>query len=131
MIISRTYRETARLSKAGHYAVTKFLDFQNILYIGGSQELSDGYRLTRDSIIEYDQNKALTTIHVDDPTLAKYGVRATRSALRWIDRAFKNFFRECKEKAKKLGYPRIKRLDRIKSFDCPRIGFGISESGSC
>ena len=73
MIIRQTYTETAKLSKAGHYALTKFLDFQNVLYNGALQERSDCYRLTGESITEYDQNKSLTIIRTNDPNLAKYG----------------------------------------------------------
>ena len=55
---------------------------------------------------------------------------ATRSVLRRIDRAFNNFYRRCKEKAKKPGYPRFKPRHRMKSFDCPKGGIRIRESGN-
>lgn len=82
MIITRTYTETVKLSKAGHYALKKFLDFQNVLYNGALQVRNDSYRLTGESITEYEKNKFLTTIRADGPNLAKYGAKATRSALR-------------------------------------------------
>ena len=54
----------------------------------------------------------------------------THFALRRIDRALINFFRRCKEKANKLGDPRIKPRHSKKSFDCPEVGFRIRESGN-
>ena len=130
MIVTRTYTERAKLSKAGHYALTKFLDFRNVLYNGALQERSDCYRLTGESITEYFQNKSLTTIRTNDQNLAKYGVQATCSALRRFDIAFRNFFRRCKEKAKKLVFPRFNSRHRMKSFDCTKGGFRIRESGN-
>ena len=56
--------------------------------------------------------------------------KVSRSALRRINRAFNNFYRRCEEKAKKLGYPRFKPRHRMKSFDCPKGGFRIRESGN-
>ena len=130
MIITRTYTETSKLSKGRHYTLTKFLDVQNVLYNCTLQERSDCYRLTGESITEYDQYKSLTTIRANDPNLAKYGVKATRSSLRRIDRAFNNFYRRCKEKAKKPGAPMFKPRHQMKSYVCPSSGFRIRESGN-
>ena len=62
------------------------------------------------------------------PEYAEYGVGAMRSCLFRLQRAFENFWRRCKEKLTKKGFPRFKSKHRgIKSFDVPVCVFTIRE----
>ena len=130
MLLKRTYKETAKVSKQGHTALEEFLLFQQQLYNAALQERESYYRATGDSIDLFYQYNSLTIVCDELPEYEQYGVGATRSALRRIDRAFKSFFRRVKEKAKKPGYPRYKSRNRMRSFDCPAGGFTIRESGN-
>ena len=130
MLIKRTYKETAKVSKQGHTALEEFLRFQQQLYNAALQERESYYRATGDSISLFDQYNSLTIVRDDLPEYKQYGVHAVRSALCRIDRGFKSFFRRVKEGAKKPGYPRYKSRNRMRSFDCPAGGFTIRESGN-
>ena len=130
MLIKRTYKETAKVSKQGHTVLEEFLLFQQQLYNAALQERESYYRATGDSIYLFNQYNSLTIVRDELPEYEQYSVGATRSALRRIDRAFKSFFRRVKEKAKKPGYPRYKSRNRMRSFDCPAGGFTIRESGN-
>ena len=130
MLIKRTCKETAKVSKQGHTKLEEFLLFQQQLYNAALQERESYYRATGDSISLFDQYNSLTIVRSELPEYEQYGVDATRSAFRRIDRAFKSFFRRVKEGAKKPGYPRYKSRNRMRSFDCPAGGFTIRESGN-
>ena len=130
MLITRTYKETAKVSKQGHTKLEEFLLFQQQLYNAALQERESYYRATGESITLYKQYNSLTIIRDEIPEYKQYGVHAVRSALRRIDRGFKSFFRRVKEGAKKPGYPRYKSRNRMRSFDCPVGGFTIRETGN-
>ena len=130
MLIKRTYKETAKVSKQGHITLDEFLLFEQQLYNAALHERESYYRATGDSIKLFDQYNSLTIVRKELPEYEQYGVDATRSALRRVDYAFKSFFRRVKEGAKKPGYPRYKSRNRMRSFDCPAGGFTIRESGN-
>ena len=130
MLIKRTYKETAKVSKQGHIKLNEFLLFEQQLYNAALQERESYYRATGNSIKLYDQFNSLTIVRAELPEYEQYGVGATRSALRRVDYAFKSFFRRVKEGAKKPGYPRYKSRNRMRSFDCPAGGFTIREVGN-
>lgn len=48
-----------------------------------------------------------------------------QDVLRRVDKAYKNFFRRCKEKKSKAGFPRFKGRNRFKSITYPQSGFSI------
>jgi putative transposase len=48
-----------------------------------------------------------------------------QDVLRRVDNAYKNFFRRCKEKGGKAGFPRFKGHNRFKSITYPQSGFTI------
>ena len=129
MLIKRTYKETAKVSKEGRKALAEFLLLQQRLNIGALQERESYCRATGQSISQFDQCILLKVVREELPEYEKYGIHAVRSALRRIDRAFKTFFKRVKEKAKKLGYPRYKSRNRVRSFDCPADGFTICLTG--
>ena len=63
----------------------------------------------------YDQQKQLTFQRAADEQMASIPVEAQRDGLRRVDSAFKNFFRCCREGAKKKGFPRFKSASRYNS----------------
>ena len=130
MLITRTYKETTKVSKKGHTELGKFLFFQQMLYNAALKEQESYYRATGDSISLFDQYNSFKVVRDDLTEYERYGVYAARSALRRIDHAFKFFFRCVKEKAKKPGYPRYSSLSRIGSFDCPAGGFTIRSTSN-
>jgi len=48
-----------------------------------------------------------------------------QDVLRRVDKAYKNFFRRCKDKKGKAGFPRFKGRNRFKSITYPQSGFSI------
>jgi putative transposase len=63
----------------------------------------------------YDQQKQLTFQRGVDEQMSSVPVEAQRDGLRRVDAAFKNFFRRCREGAKKKGFPRFKSASRYNS----------------
>ena len=64
----------------------------------------------------YDQQKQITLQRVVDAKMTDTPADVQRDGLRRVDSAFKNFFRRCKEGAKKKGFPRFKSANRYNSF---------------
>ena len=80
MLIKRTYKETAKVSKQGHTKLEEFLIFQQQLYNAALQERESYYRATGDSISLFDQYNSLTIVREELTEYEQYGVGATRSA---------------------------------------------------
>jgi putative transposase len=67
--------------------------------------------------IDYNtQTKQLTLQRKVDPSIAAVPCEVERDGLRRVDAGFKNFFRRCKEGAKRKGFPRFKSRTRYNSF---------------
>ena len=67
--------------------------------------------------IDYNtQQKQLTCQRGANTESASIPVQIQRDGLRRVDAAFKNFFRRCREGAKKKGFPRFKAKQRYNSF---------------
>ena len=129
MLIKRTYKETAKVSKESHKALAEFLLLQQRLYNGGLQERESYYYATGQSISQFDQCNSLKVVREELLVYERFGVHAVRSTLRRLDRAFKSYVTRVKVKAKKLGYPRYRSRNRVRSFDCPADGFTICKTG--
>jgi putative transposase len=70
------------------------------------------------------QQKQLTYQRAADPAMAAIPCEVQRDGLRRIDNGFKNFFRRCREGAKRKGFPRLKSSARYNSFtitDCGSV----------
>ena len=76
MLITRTYKETAKVFKPGHIKFEDFLIFQLQVYNAGSQERKSYYRATGDSMSLYDQYNSLTIVRDELPEYEKYRVAA-------------------------------------------------------
>ena len=94
--VTRTYNQTASLSKSGHVKLSDFLIEQQKLFNAGLEERIECYKKTGKSISLYDPYKSLTEIRADDPDIRQYSLPALRSCLNRLDKAFQNFFRRVK-----------------------------------
>ena len=73
------------------------------------------------------QQKQLTLQRCVDPTMAAMPCEVQRDGLRRVDSGFKNFFRRCKEGAKRKGFPRFKSATRYASFTIPDCGSVVKD----
>jgi putative transposase len=62
------------------------------------------------------QQKQLTLQRKADPAMAATPLQVQRDGLRRLDAGFKNFFRRCREGAKRKGFPKFKSAARYNSF---------------
>ncbi len=79
------------------------------------QERIEAWKLQRKSITYRDQQNELTELR-QDPAFQWIACDIQRDPLRRVDRAFKAFFRRCKTKAGKAGFPRYRSRFRYESF---------------
>jgi putative transposase len=95
-----------------------------ILYNAALQERKDSYKKLGKSPTYFDQCKELTEIRGQDPDYRNLDVTMVRvTALQRLDRAFKSFFKRCKDRkpGDKVGYPRFKGRNRFST-----ISFGLT-----
>ena len=95
------------------------------LYNDALQDRRDAWRYHKKRIARFDQYYSLPEILDDDPSLRARIYRTTfDDVLDRVDRAFRAFFRRCKE-GKKPGYPRFKGFGRYRSFTYKSSGFRL------
>lgn len=93
------------------------------LYNAALQERRDAYRIRHKSLNYYDQANQLKAIRAaGDCGLENFS--CCQDVLRRVDKTFKAFFRRCKEKKGKAGFPRFKSSDRYNSITFPSYGDG-------
>ncbi len=110
----RTITKTAYLSRGGHRNLDSFLSQLRYLYNESLAERKEAWEKHKESVSLYDQCKTLTRRR-EDSEWSRYPVRAQRSVLRRLDRAYKHFF-------KRGGYPRFKSWRRgIRSFELDQV----------
>jgi putative transposase len=85
------------------------------LYNAALQERRDAWKICREHISLYDQQKELTQLRALDPETASVPVDIAREPLRRVDHAFRAFFRRCKAK-QFPGFPRFRAKARYDSF---------------
>lgn len=83
-------------------------------YNAALQERREAWKLCRESIGLYAQQRQLTELRKDS-RFSKIALDIQRDPLRRIDRAFQAFFRRCKA-GEKPGYPRFRSRHRYDSF---------------
>lgn len=83
-------------------------------YNAALQERRDAWRLCREGITYQDQQRELTELR-KDPSFSWIACKIQRDALHRVDRAFKAFFRRCKD-GEKPGFPRFRSIYRYRSF---------------
>ncbi len=72
-----------------------------------------------------DQARLLTEEKQKYPELYSIHAHVLQDVLRRLKKAFDNFFRRCREGARKKGYPRFKSKGQYKSFTYPESGFKL------
>lgn len=112
----RTFTFTAMASRLTHARLDAFLREQQDLRNAGLEERLAAYQKIGKGISYLAQQKGLTELRQDCPEHNQYSCPAQRSALRRLDRAFKNFFRRVKA-GEKPSFLRFKSAHRIRSFD--------------
>ena len=84
-------------------------------YNAALEERIGAWKLQRKSITYRDQQDQITELRTD-PQFTKIACDIQRDPLRRVDRAFKAFFRRCKAKSGKAGFPRYRSRHRYDSF---------------
>ena len=118
----RTYQERGYCTRAGYDRLDEVLGQLCDLGNAALQERRDAWRIARKRISYQDQCRSLTLVRQDEPDeLGRLNVAAARGALRRVDRAFKAFFRRCKEGGKP-GYPRFRSRQRYTTIEINDVG---------
>ena len=119
MTLARTLVFRAKLSKRTHASLEAFLEEMRHLWNGALEERIDAYRKAGVSITWVDQFKSLTEIRRVLPEYANVSVKAQRSVLKRLDRAFQSFFRRVAV-GQTPGFPRFRSKHRgLRSFEVP------------
>lgn len=113
----RSFRYPLLPNKAEDATLVRYLGACCSLYNGALQERRDAWKKQRVSVTAFDQIKSLTEIRAVDSAWRALPVEVLRSALRRVDRSFKDFFRRCKT-GEKPGHPRFRSAGRYDSFSC-------------
>lgn len=114
----RTFRYPLEPNRTQAAILSNWIEHCRQLYNAALQQRRDAYRLHRKSLSFYDQTHDLTELRASDPEWRDIPMRAERSALHRLDKAFDAFFRRMKS-GQKPGYPRFRGRDRFDSFDLP------------
>lgn len=114
----KAYRYKLNPNKSQRYALARTLDVCQELYNDALYER----RMHRMSC--YDQIKELPAVKEAFPVHKKVYSQVLQDVLVRLDKAFKNFFRRCKEGGAP-GFPRFKGKNRYDSFTYPQGGFSL------
>lgn len=107
----RTYTRTAQLSSSAHDHLDVLLGQLVALWNQGLAQRRDAWQEEGRSVGYLVQQRQLTNLRQSHGVWRQYPVKAQRSILRRLDRAYQRFF-------KQGGYPRFKNSDRgIRSFE--------------
>ncbi|HEY4034784.1 MAG TPA: transposase [Ktedonobacteraceae bacterium] len=118
MMKSFKYRLYPTCKQAGTLQFT--LDRNRELYNAALEERKEAYRMSRISISYNDQSAQLPAIKAIRPEYKKIYTQVLQDTLKRVDKAFKAFFKRCKE-GKTPGFPRFQGYDRYDSFTYPQI----------
>jgi putative transposase len=111
-----TYRYRLLPSKRQHRALETLCEEQRRLYNAALEERIDCYRKTGKSVTYVDQCKSLTLCRRDLPEMAVLPVNLQRWTLKRLDDSFQGFFRRCKARNGKVGFPRFRGRGRWEAF---------------
>jgi len=112
----RVYRYLLRPSRTQAAAMFRSLDLLRELYNGALQERRDAWRCQGHRVSAYDQMRQLKAIREERPEFAGIHVHLLQDAITRVDRSFAGFFRRCKNRSGKPGYPRFKGRGRYRTF---------------
>lgn len=80
------------------------------------------------SLSRYDQQKNLTQLKKEETWLSKVLVTVLREPIRYLDEAFKSFFRRVKN-GETPGFPKFRCRERFKTFTYSETGFKLNYEG--
>lgn len=115
-MVHLTFKYRLLPTRAQHRALERILEDQRQLYNAALQERIECYRKTGSGRTLYDQQKALTEWRRSDADAAAVPVTIQRWTLKRLDESYQSFFRRCKARDGKAGYPRFRGKGRWSSF---------------
>ncbi len=118
MILQRAYKTEIDPNNVQRTALLRHAGAARFAFNWGLRQKIDAYEAGEKTPTAIDLHRELNTLKKTDfPWLYDVSKCAPQEALRNLDRAYQNFFRRCKNGAKKKGFPRFKsRKRRIGSF---------------
>jgi len=87
------------------------------------------YETEKKTLNKYATNNLMTEWKVERETLNNVHSQVLQNVSERVDFAFQGFFRRCKSKTEKVGFPRFRQYGRYDSFTYPQSGFSILEDG--
>jgi putative transposase len=87
----------------------------------------DAYKTEKKTLNKYATNNLMTKWKKERTSLNEVHSQVLQNVAERVDLAFQGFFRRCKLKSEKVGYPRFKQYGRYDSFTFPQSGFSILE----
>ena len=85
------------------------------------------YEKEKKTLNKYATNNLMTSWKEQREGLKTVHSQVLQNVAERVDFAFQNFFRRCKQKSEKVGFPRFKQYGRYDSFTFPQSGFEIVE----
>lgn len=87
----------------------------------------DVYKTEKKTLNKYATNNLMTEWKKERASLNEVHSQVLQNVAERVDLAFQGFFRRCKQKNDKVGFPRFKQYGRYDSFTFPQSGFSILE----
>ncbi|HMK44014.1 MAG TPA: transposase, partial [Dissulfurispiraceae bacterium] len=95
------------------------------LYNSAVAERKETYKITGKSVTYSDQQNALPKLKKADPALRMVHSQVLQDCLQRVDKAYQKFFDDIKRKKSgekiRVGYPRMKKLEKFSSFTFPQV----------
>jgi putative transposase len=133
----KAFKFKLKLNQKFEQRCAQTLDVCRELYNASLQERRDAWKISAKSVNYHAQAMQLPEIKAARSDLKKVHSQVLQDVLRRSDKAFANFFRQCKN-GEKPGFPRFKGKERYDSFCYPQSGFRLagdklhlSKIGSC
>lgn len=95
-----------------------------LIYNAALEQRITAYRKQGISVNYYQQAKELTELRAELLEFKALNAQSCQNTLKRVDRSFQNFFRGCKEGAKKVGFPRFKSFARYPGWGYNTHGDG-------
>ena len=86
------------------------------------------YEKEKKTINKYATNNLIKEWKTERESLGNVHSQVVQNVSERVDLAFKAFFRRCKTKGEKAGFPRFKQFGRYDSFTFPQSGFAITQN---
>lgn len=118
----RTHTVRLYPNKSQERALVEYLDVSRRVYNHALEQRVKAYKRRAESIGYNQQTANLTRWRARNERVAAVPFAVCRAALKRLDRAFKNFFRRCKNGDAKKGFPRFKSWRHWDSFEILQEG---------